>query len=166
MASLLVATIHATSLLEPLIVVLLQNPYPSLTLLWPFILPVVNTPSATLRLSLLLEIFCDHHFKIEIKIKLYCYQRSVDQFILVSCPFWSGWQDVKFFEWQFFFFHVGRPLWREVGPLICSAMTQIQFQVILRPTDCWPVHLGAGPPMGPMTRFQFVCLKLLSFFSV
>jgi hypothetical protein len=48
---------------------------------------------------------------------------------------------------------VGRPLWWEDGSVICSAMTQVQFQVILRPTVSQPVRLGAGPPMGAMTRF-------------
>jgi hypothetical protein len=36
----------------------------------------------------------------KIKIKLYCDRRSVGQFVLMSCPFWSGSPDVKFFEWQ------------------------------------------------------------------
>jgi hypothetical protein len=39
------------------------------------------------------------------------------------------------------FFHIGRPLWREDGSVISSIMTQIQFQVILRPTVCRPVRL-------------------------
>jgi hypothetical protein len=73
--------------------------------------------------------------------------------LLVSCLFWSGWPDL--FEWQllFLFFHVGRPLRREYGSVICSAITQVEFQVILRPKVSRPVRLGAGPPMGPMTRF-------------
>jgi hypothetical protein len=50
----------------------------------------------------------------------------------------------------FLFFQVGRPLWRGGGSVICSAMTQVQLQVILRPTVCRPVRLGVGPPM---TRF-------------
>jgi hypothetical protein len=82
-------------------------------------------------------------------------RRSVGQFILVSCPFWSKWPDVTFI-WvpiTFFILHVGRPLWREDGSVICSAMTQDQFQVTLRPTVCRPDRLGAGPPMGPITRF-------------
>jgi hypothetical protein len=72
-------------------------------------------------------------------------RQSVGQFILASCPFWSRWPDVTFL-WVtiFLFFHVGRPLWREDGPVICSAMTQVQFQVILRPMVCQPVRLGDG----------------------
>jgi hypothetical protein len=50
--------------------------------------------------------------------KLDCDRRSVCQFVLVSCPFWSGWPDVTF-VWVtiifYFFFHVGRPLWRKDG---------------------------------------------------
>jgi hypothetical protein len=42
------------------------------------------------------------------------------------------------------FVDVGRPLWREDGSVICSAITQVQFQVILRPTVCRPVNRGAG----------------------
>jgi hypothetical protein len=34
------------------------------------------------------------------------------------------------------------------GSVICSAMTQVQFQVILRPTVCRPVRLGAGTTDG------------------
>jgi hypothetical protein len=52
-----------------------------------------------------------------------------------------------------FIFHVGRPLWREDRSVICRAMKQVQFQVKLRPTVCRPVRLGAGPLMGPITRF-------------
>jgi hypothetical protein len=48
---------------------------------------------------------------------------------------------------------LGRPLWRENGSVICSALTQVQFQVTLRPTVCRTVRLGAGPPVGAMTRF-------------
>jgi hypothetical protein len=72
-------------------------------------------------------------------------QQSVGQFTLVSCPSWSRWPDVTFI-WvmiSFIIFHVGRPLWREDVPVICSAMTQVQFQVTLRPTVCRPVRLGA-----------------------
>jgi hypothetical protein len=42
------------------------------------------------------------------------------------------------------FVDVGCLLWREDGPVICSAMTQVQFQVILLPTVCRPVRFGAG----------------------
>jgi hypothetical protein len=59
-------------------------------------------------------------------------RRSVGQFVLVSCPFWSTWLDVTFI-WMtitFFSFHVGRPLWRDDGSVICSAMTQVQFHIL------------------------------------
>jgi hypothetical protein len=52
-------------------------------------------------------------------------------------------------SYYFYFFNVGRPLWREDGSVIFSAMTQVQFQVVLRPTVCRPVHPGAWLPMGP-----------------
>jgi hypothetical protein len=70
---------------------------------------------------------------------------------LVSCPFWSRYPDVTFI-WVaiiLFIFHVGLPLWREDGSVICSAMTQVQFQVTLLPRVCRPVHLGARPQRGP-----------------
>jgi hypothetical protein len=89
------------------------------------------------------------------KSKSHYNRRSVDQFVLVSYPFWSKWPDVIFI-WvtiTFFIFHLECPLWWEDGSVICSAMTQVQFQVTLRPTVYRPVRLGAGPPMGPITRF-------------
>jgi hypothetical protein len=82
-------------------------------------------------------------------------RRSVGQFVLVSWPFWNSWPDVTFI-WvtiTFFIFNAGSPLWREDGSVICSAMTQILFQVTLWTTVCRPVRVGAGPPMGPITRF-------------
>jgi hypothetical protein len=60
---------------------------------------------------------------------------------------------------------VGRPPWREDESVICSAMTQVQLQVILWPAVCRPVRLAAGPhcffvssrcrapsPISPMNR--------------
>jgi hypothetical protein len=47
------------------------------------------------------------------------------------------------------------PLWREGGSVLCSAMTQVQFQVTLQPTVCRPVRLGAGP-----TKFEFLCMTI------
>jgi hypothetical protein len=96
-------------------------------------------------------------------------------------PFGAGDQMLHFFEWElrFYFFmygaltdertglfHVWRPLWREDGYLICSAMTQVQFQVILQQTVCRAVRLGAGPLMGPWPDFNFFVWQLLYFFSV
>jgi hypothetical protein len=70
-------------------------------------------------------------------------------------PFAAGDQMLHFFEWQFLFlfFYVRCPLWREDGSVTCSAMTQVQFQVVLLLTVCRSVRLCAGPPTGPMTRF-------------
>jgi hypothetical protein len=53
----------------------------------------------------------------------------------------------KFFLDSCGFVDVG-PLLREDGSVVCSAMTQVQFQVILRPTVCRPFRLGAGPLSG------------------
>jgi hypothetical protein len=94
---------------------------------------------------------------IVIKIKIYCDLRSVGRFLLVSCPFWSRWPDVTFF-WvtiTFLFFHVGRPLWREDGSVICSAMTQVQFRVILRlsASSSW-----CGDPNGVQNQILFPLL--------
>jgi hypothetical protein len=79
---------------------------------------------------------------------------SVGQFVLVSCPSWSSWPDVTFI-WvtiTFFILHVERPLWREDGSVICSALTQVQFQVTLRQTVCRPVRLGVLPLLEQVTR--------------
>jgi hypothetical protein len=45
----------------------------------------------------------------------------------------------------FLYFSCRRPLWREDRSVICSAMTQFQFQVTMRPTVCRPVRLMPGP---------------------
>jgi hypothetical protein len=73
-------------------------------------------------------------------------------------PLLGRWPDVTFI-WvtiTFFIFHVGRPLWQEEESVICSAMTQAQFQVTLRPTACRPVRFSAEPSMGPITRFYWI----------
>jgi hypothetical protein len=69
----------------------------------------------------------------------------------------SGTRD-QFFPfslWSFLdccgFVGVGRPLWREDGSVICSAMTQVECQVILRPTVCRPIR----------PDFNFFVLQLL-----
>jgi hypothetical protein len=55
-------------------------------------------------------------------------------------------QFFPFYLWLFLdsygFVDAGRPLWRENGSVICSAMTQVQFEIILRPTVCRPVGLS------------------------
>jgi hypothetical protein len=69
----------------------------------------------------------------------------------VSHPSGTHDQFFPFFLWSFLgscrFVCVGD------GSVICRAMTQVQCQVILRLKVCQPVHLGAGPPMRPLTRF-------------
>jgi hypothetical protein len=77
-------------------------------------------------------------------------RQSVGQFVLVSCPSWSRLPDVTFI-WvttTFFILHVGCPLWRENGSVTCIAMTQVQFQVKMRPTVSRPVRLCARSPNG------------------
>jgi hypothetical protein len=66
-------------------------------------------------------------------------------------------QFFPFSLWSFLdscgFVGVRRPLWRKDWSVNCSEIKQIQCQVTLRPTVSRPVRLGAGPRMGPMTRF-------------
>jgi hypothetical protein len=105
-----------------------------------------------------------YHLFCSSKSKSHCKSQSVGQFVLVSRPSWSSWPHVTF-TWvkiTFFVFNVGRPIWREDGSIIRSEMTQVQFQVTLRPTVCRPLRLVLGPPMGPITRFQFLCLTFIS----
>jgi hypothetical protein len=71
------------------------------------------------------------HRQSKSKSKSHYDRRSVGQFVLVSCPFWSRWSGVTFI-WVtiiFFIFHVWRPLWREDGSVISSAMTQVQWEL-------------------------------------
>jgi hypothetical protein len=84
-----------------------------------------------------------------VELSLSCGRRSVDQFVLVSgSPLGPM---TRFYPYPFFsdnclfLLPVGRPLRREDRSVICSAMTQVQFQVTLRPMVCRPVLLGAGP---------------------
>jgi hypothetical protein len=74
---------------------------------------------------------------------------------LCRAPFRAGDQISQFFEIQLlsFFFHVGSPLWREDGSVICSAITQVQVQFILRPTVSRPVRLDVRPLVEHMTKF-------------
>jgi hypothetical protein len=57
------------------------------------------------------------------KFKLYCDRRSVGQFVLVSGPLWGLWLDFNFLYLTMTFLHVGRRFWRQVGPVIRSAIT-------------------------------------------
>jgi hypothetical protein len=68
-------------------------------------------------------------------------------------PFVTSDQMLHLFEWQLLSLFFGHPLWREDGSVICGAMTQVQFQVTLRPTVCGQFVLVPGPPMGLITRF-------------
>jgi hypothetical protein len=55
--------------------------------------------------------------------------RSVSQYVLVSSPIWDFWPEILFF----FCFslkvtvlsNLGRPLWREVGSVICQSVVNI-----------------------------------------
>jgi hypothetical protein len=47
-------------------------------------------------------------------------RRSVGQSVLVSSPIWGSRPDMNYYlTVTAFFFNVGRPLWREVGSVIC-----------------------------------------------
>jgi hypothetical protein len=61
---------------------------------------------------------------------------------------------------------VGRPLGREDGSVICSAMIQVQCQVILWPTVCRSVRLGAGTQWGSWPDFNFCVWQLLRLLGV
>jgi hypothetical protein len=63
--------------------------------------------------------------QLKFKFKLYSERRSVGQFVLVSGPLWGPWSDFNFLclATTFFLLHVGCPLWREDGSVICSAIT-------------------------------------------
>jgi hypothetical protein len=63
----------------------------------------------------------------------------------MSRPFWSRWPAVKFI------LHVGRPLWREDGSVICSARKQVQLHFTLWPTVSRPVRLGVSPLLEQVT---------------
>jgi hypothetical protein len=60
---------------------------------------------------------------------------------------------IYFSDNYFLYFSCRTPSLTRGRVCICSAMTQVQFQVTLRLTVCRPVRLGAGPPMGSITRF-------------
>jgi hypothetical protein len=101
---------------------------------------------------------------LKFKSKIYCDRLWVGQFVLVSGPLWSRWPDFTFWVTiTFFLLYVGRPLWREDGSAICSAVTQVQVQVqaILRPTASRSIRHG-----GPWPDFNFLCLTITFFFHV
>jgi hypothetical protein len=56
----------------------------------------------------------------------FCCRRSVDQFVCVTCSLWAPWSDFTFFflsfDNYFLVLLVGRPLWREDGPVVYSAI--------------------------------------------
>jgi hypothetical protein len=57
-------------------------------------------------------------------------------------PLGAGDQMLHLFEWQLLFYFSCRAPSRQRGrSVICSQMTQVQFQVTLRPTVCRPVRL-------------------------
>jgi hypothetical protein len=67
-------------------------------------------------------------------------------------PFEAGDQILHFFEWQllsFYFFHVGRPLWREDGSVIFSAMVQVQFPLYWDRRSVGQFVLVPGTQWGP-----------------
>jgi hypothetical protein len=62
---------------------------------------------------------------------------------------------------SYFFSFSCRARWKE-GSVICSAVTQVQCQVTLRPKVCRPVCFGAGPPQD----LNFFVWQSRPFFSV
>jgi hypothetical protein len=54
--------------------------------------------------------------------------RSVSQYVLVSSPIWDFWPEILFsFFWKVTVLsYLGRPLWREVGSVICQSAVSLQ----------------------------------------
>jgi hypothetical protein len=57
--------------------------------------------------------------------------RSVSQYVLVSSPIWDFWPEILFFLFIYFLkvtvlSYLGRPLWREVGSVICQSTVSLQ----------------------------------------
>jgi hypothetical protein len=104
-------------------------------------------------------------FKFKFKFKLYCDRRSVCQFALVSGGLWGPWPDFTFL-WvtiTFFLVRVGRPLWREDGSVICSAITQFQVQVYCDRRSVGQFALVSGGLWGPWPDFNFLCVTITFF---
>jgi hypothetical protein len=109
------------------------------------------------------------------KFNLYCYRRSLRQYVLVSCLFWRPWPDCDFMSLTitFFVLHVGHPLSPEDGYVIYSAITywleshRTYTHVLLshlRPQPGGPgshiyiPHKRDSPVILPGTGFRFRCL--------
>jgi hypothetical protein len=55
------------------------------------------------------------------KSKSHCDWRSVSQYVLVSSPIWDFWPEIFFLKVTVLSFS-GRPLWREVGSVMCQSL--------------------------------------------
>jgi hypothetical protein len=96
------------------------------------------------------------------QVKLYCDRRSVGQFVLVSDPLWNRWPDFTFL-WvtvTFFLLHVGRPLWREDGSVICSAITQVQVKLYCYRWSVDQFVLMSDSLWGPWPDFNYLYLTI------
>jgi hypothetical protein len=72
------------------------------------------------------SILTRHHSNFKFRFKLYCYWRSVGQFVLVLGPFWGPWPDFNFLclTINFFLLHIGHPLWQEDVSVIVIRVAQ------------------------------------------
>jgi hypothetical protein len=65
----------------------------------------------------------DHRGGIKSKSKSHCGWRSASQYVLVSSPIWDFWPEIFFFLQSYCLVFLGRPLWREVGSVICQSLS-------------------------------------------
>jgi hypothetical protein len=74
---------------------------------------------------------------------------------LVSGPLWGQWPDFNFlcFTITCFLLHVERPLWREDGSIICSAMTH-WLESLGTHNHTLLSHLRLPQPGGPGPHFR------------